>query len=108
MHGYDIRVLPRAEFDVQQIYNWLSERSPEGARRWWLVFEEALASIKLQPSRLALAQEAKWIDRELRELLFKTAHGRYYRALYLIVENEVRVLRVRGPGQPDLDTDELV
>lgn len=104
---YDVRVLPRAEFDVQQIYNWLSERSPEGARRWWLAFEETVAGIKQQPSGLALAPEAKWIDRELRQLLFKTAHGRYYRALYVIVENEVRVLRVRGPGQPELVADEL-
>ena len=105
---YDVRVLPRAEFDVQQIYNWLMERSPEGALRWWVAFEEAIASISAQPSRLTLAPEDKWIDREMRQVLFKTAHGRYYRALYVIVEDEVRVLRVRGPGQPDLDADELV
>ena len=104
---YDVRILPRAEFDVQQIYNWIGERSPEGAHRWWLAFEEAIAGIKQQPSGFALALEAQWIDREIRQLLFKTAHGRYYRAIYVIVGNEVRILRVRGPGQPDLSADEL-
>src|SRR4051794_16739043 len=104
---YDVRVLPRAEFDLQQIYNWLGERSPEGARRWWLAFEEAVGRIKQQPSRPALAPESKWLDRELRQLLFKTAHGRYYRALYVIVETEVRIVRVRGPGQPELAAEEL-
>ena len=76
---YEVRILPRAEFDVQQIYNWLMERSPEGARRWWLAFDEAVAGINQQPSRFALAPEAQWVDREIRQLLFKTIHGRYYR-----------------------------
>jgi hypothetical protein len=26
---------------------------------------------------------------------------------FVVVEDEVRILRVRGPGQPDLMTDEL-
>jgi hypothetical protein len=30
---------------------------------------------------------------------FKTRHGRTYRILFLLADQEVRVLRVRGPGQ---------
>jgi hypothetical protein len=40
-------------------------------------------------------------------LLFKTRRGRYYRLVYVIAEDEVHVLRVRGPGQPDLLPDEI-
>jgi plasmid stabilization system protein ParE len=104
--AYTVRTLPRAEFDAQQIYDWISERSPDGARRWWLAFEEACDRLKRETVDHALAPEADWIGREIRQSLFKTPQGRYYRLLYVIVGNEVRVIRVRGPGQPDLKVDE--
>ena len=45
--------------------------------------------------------------REVRQVLFQTRHGRPYRILYAISGDEVRVLRVRGPGQPEQEDDEL-
>jgi plasmid stabilization system protein ParE len=105
--AYTVRTLPRAEFDAQQIYDWIKEQSPQGAERWWWAFLDACDRLKQQPLSYALAPEAEWSDREVRQILFKTPRGRYYRALYVVVEDEVRVLRVRGPGQPDLQADEL-
>jgi len=106
--GFTVRTLPRAEFDAQEIYDWIKERSPEGALRWWLAFEEACGRLEQQPSSYALATEAASSGREIRQVLFKTAQGRYYRALFIVVGDEVRVIRVRGPGQPDLLEDELL
>jgi toxin ParE1/3/4 len=104
---YVVRTLPRAEYDAQQIYDWIKERSPEGALRWWTAFLDACDSLKRMPDRHSLAPETDQSDREIRQLMFKTRRGNYYRALYVIVDAEVRVLRVRGPGQPDLLPDEL-
>ncbi len=42
-----------------------------------------------------------------RPFFFKTPHGRTYRGVFTIVDDEIRVLRVRGPGQPSLEPDEL-
>ncbi len=104
---YRVQTLPRAELDAQQIYEWIKEQSPDGARRWWLAFLDACDKLKRQPLSFALAPEFELSDREIRQILFKTRRGRYYRALYVVVEDEVRVVRVRGPGQPDLLPDEL-
>ena len=105
--SFTVRTLPQAEFDAQQIYDWINERSPDGSRRWWEAFLVACDNLKQDPARYSLAPEARWCDREIRQLLFRTRRGRYYRLLYLIVEAEVRIIRVRGPGQPDLSPDEL-
>jgi plasmid stabilization system protein ParE len=105
--AYTVRTLPRAEFDAQQIYEWLKSKSPDGAIRWWLAFLDACDRLKLQPLSHALAPEDERSGREIRQILFKTSHGRIYRALYVVAENEVRVVRIRGPGQPDLMDDEL-
>ena len=39
--------------------------------------------------------------------VFKTPHGRNYRLLFIIMEGEVRVLRVRGPHQKRLSRRDL-
>jgi plasmid stabilization system protein ParE len=104
---YTVRTLSRAQLDAQQIYDWIKDRSGEGARRWWAAFRDACRSLKQNPERQSLAIEAELAGRDLRQLLFKTRHGRYYRLVYVIAGNEVHVLRVRGPGQPDLTLDEV-
>jgi len=105
--AYTVRTLSRAKDDAQQIFNWIKDRSPEGAFRWWAAFRDACRSLERIPERNSLAVESEQSDREIRQLLFKTRRGRCYRLLYLIVADEVHILRVRGPGQPDLTPDEL-
>jgi plasmid stabilization system protein ParE len=105
--AYTVRTLSRAKNDAQQIYNWIKDRSPEGAIRWWAAFRDACRSLEQSPERNSLAVEAEQSDRDIRQLLFKTRRGRYYRLVCVIAEDEVHVLRVRGPGQPDLTPDEL-
>jgi len=106
--AYEVRILPRAEVDVQRIYDWIKQRSPSGANSWWLAFEKARAELGLHPLSYSLAPEAEGSSREVRQILFKTRRGHYYRALYVVVSSSVRVLRVRGPGQPELFDDEIV
>jgi plasmid stabilization system protein ParE len=104
---YTVRLLPRADFDAQQIYDWINERSPDGAMRWSQAFLDACEMLAHHPTSYGLAPEAQLIGRDIRHILFKTRRGRYYRALYTIVENEVRIVRVRGPGQATIQRDEL-
>ena len=106
--AYTIRLLPRAEFDAQQIYDWIKERSPDGARHWWLAFEEACNRLEQHPLSHALAPEAERFGGDVRQILLGTRQGNCYRALYVVAGNEVRILRLRGPGQPDLIEDEMM
>jgi plasmid stabilization system protein ParE len=104
---YTVRTLSRAKSDAQQIFNWIKDRSPEGAIRWWVAFRDACRSLEHSSEQNSLAVEAEQSNRDIRQLLFKTRRGRYYRLVYVIAADEVHVLRVRGPGQPDLTPDEL-
>jgi hypothetical protein len=36
---YRVVVLARARLDVAGIYDWIADRSPEGAQRWFDQFE---------------------------------------------------------------------
>ena len=107
--SYRVRTLRRAQGDVDSILHWITEtrQSPQGAAMWLEAFDAAIADVADSPLSHALARENRDAPVEIRQVLFKTRHGRTYRAVFCIVGDEVRILRVRGPGQPDLTSDEL-
>jgi plasmid stabilization system protein ParE len=94
-----VTVLGRARTDIAEIHSWLYQRSPEGAERWLAALEASTAGLEQQPLSFGLAPESVELGREIRERFFKTPRGRVYRLLFLIVDHDVRILRVRGPGQ---------
>ena len=102
-----LRILPRAEADAQHIFDFIRERSHQGARAWWVAFEDAARRAVSDATRFALAPEDVSTDFELRQVLFKTRRGRTYRFIFTVIDEELRILRVRGPGQPPLALDEL-
>ena len=89
----------QAERDVDGILNWLNERSPSGARRWFEALERALDWLEVHSSTCAKAPESDEFPIEIRQFLFKTRRGRPYRILFSIDDSEARVLHIRGPGQ---------
>lgn len=97
---FAIVVLARARLDVEAIYSWLHERSPGGANRWYAAFHESANSLAIASDRHGLAPESAFVSQPVRQCVFKTPAGRNYRLLYLVVGAQVRILRVRGPGQP--------
>lgn len=104
---YRIRILPRAEADVDHIFTWLWDREPAGALRWYAAFEHAAGALPANPRGYSRAPEAELADPELRQFFFKTPRGRTYRRVFVIADDEIRILRVRGPGQRRLQPDEL-
>jgi plasmid stabilization system protein ParE len=104
---FRVVLLRRAEREVEATVAWLAERSPQGAARWLAAFEEATAKLAEKPLGFALAPENEFVDLEIRQIFFKTRHGRQYRAVFTVVEKEVRILHVRGPGQTLLQPGDL-
>jgi len=102
-----LRILPRAERDAQAIFEYIDARSPDGAMRWWHAFEKAAHELPKNPERYGFAPENHLSEFEVRQFLFKTPHGRTYRGVFVVIDNQVRVLRVRGPGQAKLRADEM-
>jgi len=74
-----LRILERARADVDDIFDWIVQRSVQGAVSWYLAFRRAIARIELAPESFAEAAEAHALQRPLREAPFKTRRGRTYR-----------------------------
>jgi len=104
---YFVRVQPQAQADADRILDWLAPQSPAGAQRWRAAFRLAAASLSNDPTRFALAPECKKLGTEVRQRLFKTRRGGSYRLLFMIVDDEVHVVRVRGPGQRPIHRGEI-
>ena len=105
--SYSVRILPRAENDLERMYDYISTRSPEGAERWLAAFEVAIGRLKVSPFLYVSAKEDKHFAFELRQFVFKTPHGRAYRTFYSVDENTVSILRVCGPAQAPLAPEEF-
>ncbi len=105
--SYRVTILARAREDFEAIVGWIADRSPQGAERLTVRFEEALARLEQNPLVAPVAPESQQLGQEVRQIMFRTKAGRTFRALFLILGSEVRILRVRGPGQSPLTTTDL-
>ena len=99
---YRLVIVWPAEVDVDGIYAYLLERSPQGAAAWYQAFLACTRRITGQPLACSIAAENAEFDFEIRQALFKTRHGVLYRCVFTVVDDEVRILRVRGRGQAPL------
>ena len=104
---YRVQVLQRAQDDVDGILRWLVERSPAGAARWHEAFVSAAADLAVNPYRFGLASEHQALDRNVRERFFKTPRGRRYRIVFIVEQDQIRILRVRAPGQLPLELSDV-
>jgi toxin ParE1/3/4 len=97
--SYRIEPTGQALADIEQIFHWLSNRSVDGAARWYESFWDATERLKQFPRSCAIAAESSRFPEEVRCMLFGTPQGRTYRALFVIQGDIVRILCVRGPGE---------
>jgi len=104
---YNVVALRRADADVRHITTWIAGRSLPGAEAWLEAYEQLLVRLVEQAGSFGVALENPDCNIPLKQALFRTRHGHTYRAVFTIVDDEVRILRIRGPGQPPLRDDEL-
>ena len=104
---YRVRLLARANRDLERIFAWLAQRSPAGAAAWYEAAIEALTALRDGADQHGLAIESRGLRKAVREACFKTKRGKRYRLLYHLDGDEVRVLRIRGPGQPPVRKRDL-
>jgi plasmid stabilization system protein ParE len=91
---FQVIILPSAERDIGEAYEWLAEQEEEGAIRWYNRLLEVIFSLDTFPERCSLAPEREFFNPEIREIF----HGRRqhkYRILFTVSKNEVHVLHVR-------------
>lgn len=102
-----LRILESAQSDVDKIFQWIGRRSVGGAVRWFMAFLDAIAKVASSPDSFPIGPESYYLNRPLREALFKTRRGRTYRIVFELSNNEILVLRIRGPGQSPIKRRDL-
>lgn len=105
---YQVLALRRAEAEVRHTSRWLADRSFSGACSWLDAYEQLLTRLAENADSCSAAIEDADLSIPLKQALFGTTHGHAYRAVFTIIGNEVRILRIRGPGQPPLQSDEIL
>jgi len=100
--AFRVLVDPAALREAEETFLWLRRRAPREAARWFHELWAAVDSLREMPNRCALAPESLVLRRGIRQLLFGKAPD-VYRVLFVVVNDEVRVLRIRHGAQKQLD-----
>jgi plasmid stabilization system protein ParE len=103
---YRINTTRQAAADRDRCFDYIAERSPDGALRWLEAHETKAASLLENPLR-GLAPENPDHEEEICQRHFKTRHGLQYRLLYLVRDETMNILHVRGAGQDLMTPEEL-
>jgi len=94
MTRFEVIILPSAERDIGEAYEWIAESDAGAAIRWYNRLMELIFSLDTFPERCPLAPESEFLNREIREIF----HGRRqfkYRILFTVGKDTVHVLHIR-------------
>ncbi|MDE2143005.1 MAG: type II toxin-antitoxin system RelE/ParE family toxin [Elusimicrobia bacterium] len=96
--AYRVKLTPRAQKDVEELYRWIILRAPLQGAAWYNGLMDAIASLADHPQRCPLSPEGGELRDEIRQLLYGR---RPYRIIFWIKGKEVQVLHVRrGARKP--------
>jgi len=102
--AYVVRIAPRAQRDLQLLFEDVHARDAEAALKWYQELREAILTLEKLPNRCPAAPE----NPQLRHLLYgRKPH--IYRVIYRIFEkrNQVDVLHVRHGARQDFGASDL-
>jgi plasmid stabilization system protein ParE len=103
--AFEVRVSAAADAEADAIYEWLAQRAPQGAVRWYNGLLDAIESLADFPRRCSLAPEDEHFDEEIRQLLYGKRRN-VYRVLFTIRGNTVHVLHIRHASRRFLHEEE--
>jgi plasmid stabilization system protein ParE len=86
---YHVEITPMAEQDIEDIWFYIAEESPENATALILALEEQIGTLESLPERCPLIPENELLNRGYRHLI----HGSY-RTIFRVDGRIVYVLRV--------------
>ena len=94
--AYLVELTPRAERDLEYLYERISADDSIAAARWFNELERAIYTLERMPRRCPIAPESKKAKQGLRHLLYGAKRD-VYRVIYEINESRrlVRILTIR-------------
>jgi plasmid stabilization system protein ParE len=103
--GYRVKIMPRAERDLADIYRRINASSSDAAYLWYTLLRDAIRSLRDTPNRCPPTPE----DKNLRHLLYG-GKPYVYRVIYRVVERytaAVDILHVRRGSRQEFRTADL-
>ena len=108
---YQIEISPTAVADIESICLWIKENSPERAYSWVRGCYEIMLTLENFPRRCSLAIESKYMEIEVRQLIYKKQFYILFSVNEVVEQPEgiVRIHRVRRGSQQRLQSiDQLL
>jgi plasmid stabilization system protein ParE len=100
---YEVLLTKRAISELDEAHKWWSaNHSFEQADRWHDGFLKKLLSLEQSPGRYPMAMESTRFHLKIHQINYGLGKRPTHRALYIIREREVLVLRIRHFSQEDL------
>jgi plasmid stabilization system protein ParE len=106
MRTYAVVVTATAKHNLREGYAWAARYAPDTAAQWLDRFYEALQSLSRNPQRCSIAPESEVVNREIRQFLFGRRRSTW-RALFVIEQDQVRILHVRRGTRDTASSQEL-
>jgi plasmid stabilization system protein ParE len=104
--NYRVEVAQTAKRNAMEAFEWLRERSPVHATRWFNGLAEAVAGLAVMPKRWGLARERRHFNEEIRQALYGRRGG-VYRILFVVRVDVVHVIHIRHAARLELSPDEV-
>jgi toxin ParE1/3/4 len=102
--AYQIKLMPRAERDLSDLYAWINASSSDAAFAWYRGLRNAIRTLRDRPNRCPITPEASG----LRHLLYGNK-PHIYRVIYRIRESQkqVDVLHIRHAARDKIKPHQL-
>ena len=102
--AYRVKIMPRAQRDLLDLYQRIDARSSNAALNWYSELKQTIRTLSDHPQRCPVTPENK----DLRHLLYGNKPY-VYRVIYRIMEKvkEVHILHVRHGARQEFNTGDL-
>lgn len=92
--AYNVRLMPRAAADAEQIYRRVVEQAPVAGQKWYNALIDALDSLQTFPERCLVVARLSTHGSVVRKLLYgRRPHT--YSIYFDVVADTVRILHIR-------------
>ncbi|MEJ7592274.1 MAG: hypothetical protein WKF77_12050 [Planctomycetaceae bacterium] len=106
--SFEVVFTAEASVQALQIQDWIAERSFEGAIAWQKALWLAVGKLRERGSAFSLSAESHQFSEPLYQILFKTRRGFIYRGLFIVRDQTVFVVSVRGYGEDLVSPSDVV
>jgi plasmid stabilization system protein ParE len=106
--AFRIVIMPQAERDIREAFEYINERAPEAAFRWYSGIRQAISKLDDLPVTYATAPEATKLGYPIHQTHFGKRSG-VYRIVFrrLDDEKEIHVIAVRHGARDEIEPSDL-